>query len=200
MSSATTFHLIRHASYGLLDHTLGGRSPGHSLNAQGRAEAERLAESMAATKLAAVVSSPLERAQETASAIAARHGLAVATDPDLSEIDFGDWTGADFRSLHAGQAWRAFNSFRSTARIPGGETMLGAQARMVEAVLRLQAAWRDREIAVVSHADPIKAVLAHFLGTPLDLLRRIEIAPASRSVVVLYDEDAKILALNLPPG
>ena len=51
---------------------------------------------------------------------------------------------------------------------------------------------------MVSHADPIKAVLAHFLGTPLDLLRRIEIAPASRSVIVLYDEDAKVLAVNLP--
>ena len=137
MSSATTFHLIRHASYGLLDHALGGRSPGHSLNAQGRAEAERLADGMRSIELAAVVASPLERAQETGSAIAARHGLDVATDPDLSEIDFGDWTGADFRGLHASQAWRAFNDFRSTARIPGGETMLdraGAHDRRNPAV------------------------------------------------------------------
>jgi probable phosphomutase (TIGR03848 family) len=200
MSSATTFILVRHASYGLLDHRLGGRAPGHSLNEQGRAEAARLAAALAGAPLAAIVASPMERTQETAAAIAARHGLAVQTDEDLIEMDFGAWTGADFRSLHDDPVWRAFNSFRATAPIPGGETMLAVQARMIAALRRLQAAHRDRMIAVVSHADPIKSVLTHFLGMPLDLMRRIEVAPASRSVLTLYDEDAVVTAINLPPG
>ncbi|MBV9734531.1 MAG: histidine phosphatase family protein, partial [Acidisphaera sp.] len=114
------------------------------------------------------------------------------------EVDFGDWTGDRFEALHARPEWRAFNRFRSTAPIPGGETMLAAQARAVGAVLRLRAAHPDAELAVVSHADVIKAVLAHFLAAPLDLFSRIEIAPASRSVVVLYDETAAIAGVNLP--
>ena len=200
MRRATTLHLVRHASYGLLDRVLAGRSPGHHLDDAGRAEAFRLGEALAAVSLAAVLSSPLERAQETAAAIAVRHDLSVAVEPGLNEIDFGEWTGLDFAALHASPAWRAFNGFRGTAPTPGGETMHQVQARMLATVLRLEAAYRGAQIALVSHGDPIKSVLAHFLGAPLDLLRRIEIAPASRSIVALYEDDAKVLAINLLPG
>ena len=92
-----------------------------------------------------------------------------------------------------------FNSFRSTAAVPGGETMLPAQARAV-------AAWpgagplRRGQVAIVSHGDVIKAVLAHFLAVPLDLFRRIEIAPASRSELQLYPAHVRVLGVNLPPG
>lgn len=198
MSGATTFHLVRHASYDLLGHVLAGRSPGHSLNPAGRAEAEALAGALAGRPIAAVVSSPLERARETAGPIAARHGLQPAIEPDLNEIDFGEWTGLPFTALHALPAWRAFNALRSAAPIPGGETMPAAQARAVATILRLWTAHRGSELVVVSHGDVVKAVLAHFLAVPLDLMRRIEIAPASRSVLALYDETVRILAVNLP--
>ena len=132
--------------------------------------------------------------------LAARFGLAIATDPDLDEIDFGQWTGMAFDALHALPQWRAFNSFRSTAPIPGGETMLQAQARAMAAVARLRAQFRDREVAIVSHGDVIKAVLAHFLAVPLDLFARIDIAPGSRSEVIASDSDVRILGVNLPPG
>lgn len=199
MPGPTTFHLIRHATYGLIGHRLAGRTPGHALGEEGRAQAAALAASLDAHPLAAVIASPLERTRETAAAIAERRDLPVLIEPGLNEIDFGDWTGETFDVLHARPAWRAFNRFRSTAPIPGGETMLAAQARAVAAVLRLRAAYPQAGLALVSHADVIKAVLAHFLAAPLDLFGRIEIAPASRSVVVLYDETAAIAGINLPP-
>jgi broad specificity phosphatase PhoE len=200
MSSATTFHLVRHGDYPLIGRVLAGRSRGHSLSALGREQAERVAAVLAGRAIAAVAAGPLERARQTAAPIAARCGLAVAVDPDLDEIDFGDWTGMDFDSLHARPDWVSFNVFRSTALVPGGETMLDAQRRGLAAIHRLRSRFPDREVAVVSHGDVIKAIVAHFLAVPLDLFGRIEIAPGSRSIVALDDTDARILGVNLPPG
>ena len=193
----TIFCLVRHGAYGMIDQGLGGHAP-HPLNDDGRAQAERVAEALSCRAIAAIVSSPVQRAQETAAPIAARLGLAVRVEPDFAEIDCGEWTGASFESLHAQPAWRAWNRFRSTARVPQGETMLAVQARAVSGLCRLAAAFPEDEVVVVSHGDIIKSLLAHFLGTPLDLLRRIEIGPASTSRRVRYEEDAKVLAITLP--
>ena len=198
MSAATTLHLVRHASYGLLGHTLAGRSPGHHLSPQGQREAEAVADDLAARPLALVVAGPLERAHETAAPIAGRHRLPVGQEPGFDEIAFGAWTGCRFAELEGRPEWVAFNQFRSVAPVPGGETMLAVQARAVTAMLRLRAAWPGAEIAVVSHADVLKAVLAALLGMPLDLCRRLEIAPASRSVVMLADTDAQVQGIGLP--
>jgi len=199
-TNPTVFHLVRHATYGLIGHVLAGRTPGHRLNPAGQAQAAALAASLAALPIAAIVSSPLERTRETAEAIAAPHGLPVQIEPDLIEIDFGEWTGSAFPALHALPEWRAFNSFRSSTPIPGGETMLAAQSRAVAAILRQRAAHPGSELVVVSHGDVVKAILAHFLGMPLDLFRRLDIAPGSRSVLALHDEDAQVRAVNLPSG
>jgi broad specificity phosphatase PhoE len=198
--SGTTFHLIRHGDYPLLGRVLAGRIRGHSLSALGLEQASRIATALTGRRLAAVVSGPLERAQETAAPLAECFGLTVVTDPDLDEIDFGQWTGMEFAALHALPQWRAFNSFRSTAPIPGGETMLQAQARAMAAVTRLRTGFPDTDVAMVSHGDVIKAVLAHFLAVPLDLFTRIEIAPGSRSEILASDSDVRILGVNLPPG
>jgi broad specificity phosphatase PhoE len=200
MPTGTTFHLVRHGDYPLIGRVLAGRTRGHSLSALGREQAERAAGVLAEGPIAAVAASPLERARQTAAPIAARCGLAVEVDPDLDEIDFGDWTGMDFAALHARPDWLAFNIFRSTAPIPGGETMLDAQRRGLAAINRLRLRFPDREVAVVSHGDVIKAVVAHFLAVPLDLFARIEIAPGSRSIVVVDETGARILGVNLPPG
>ena len=196
--SGTVFHLVRHGSHDLLGKVLVGRGP-VSLSAAGQAEAEAVAAVLVEAGLAAVVSSPRERALQTAAPIAARAGLTVAVDPGLDELDLGEWTGAQFGSLHDDPRWRAFNVFRGSTRVPGGEDMLAVQARAVASLLRLRAAHPGEAVAVVSHSDVIKAVLAHFLGMPLDLMRRIEVAPASRSVVALYQEDAVVETVNLPP-
>ena len=126
--TGTVFHLVRHASHDLLGKVLVGRGP-VSLSEAGRAEARALAAVLADAGLTAVLSSPQERAVETAAPIAARAGLEVAVDPGLAELDLGEWTGARFGTLHDDPRWRAFNVFRGSAPVPGGESMLDVQAR-----------------------------------------------------------------------
>lgn len=194
----TLFHLIRHGAYPLLDQALGGRAD-HELSDLGRTQADRLAAQLARRPIAAVISSPVRRAWQTAEPIAAGLGLDLIPDPAFSEIDFAGWTGRRFAELHADPAWQVWNRWRGSASVPGGESMLTVQSRAVAGVLRWAAAHPAAELAIVSHADVIKAVLAHVLGAPLDLMRRIEIGPGSISQVVLIEADAKVLAVNLPP-
>ena len=194
----TLFHLIRHGAYPLVDHALGGRAD-HALNGAGHAQAARLADALAGRDKAALVSSPVQRARETAAPIAATLGLVVQLAPAWAEIDFGAWEGRSFASLHDDPAWRAWNEFRSTVATPGGETMLQVQARIVGAMQRLAASWPDREVAIVTHGDLIKAALCHVLGAPLDLLRRIDIAAGSISRVALWNGDARVLDVNRVP-
>jgi probable phosphoglycerate mutase len=180
--------------------SLSGRRPGVSLNAAGRAQlaplVARVARRLAGAPLAAVVASPMARAHETAAALARAHGLAVAIEPGLAELDFGTWTGRRIDALGDEADWPHFNGYRSGTRAPGGELALEAQARAVGAVLRLAAAHPEAHVAAVSHADVVKAVLGHVLGIPLDLQHRLEIAPASVSEVELRPWGARVLALN----
>ena len=173
--------------------------PGVGLSGEGQVQAARLADTLASRPIQAVLSSPLERAQATAAAIAARHGLAVQIDPGLNEIDFGAWTGAAFGDLDGQPGWHAWNRCRSLALTPGGETMVAAQARALAAVARVRAVHPDGEVVLVGHSDVLKAVLAHALGMPLDLLLRIELHPAHRCVLMLFDDDVRIEGVNLPP-
>lgn len=194
---ATTLHLVRHAAHGLLGRVLAGRMPGVALTAEGTAQADALADALAGRPIRAVLSSPVQRAQATAAPIAARHGLPVLTDAGLDELDFGAWMGLTFGALAADPAWDTWNRCRSLAPTPGGETMLAAQARALATVARAQAAVPDGEAVLVGHSDILKSVLAHLLGTPLDLLHRIELAPASRSIVVLWDGGSRVDGMNL---
>jgi probable phosphoglycerate mutase len=193
----TTLLLIRHALNDLVDQAIAGWRPGTHLNAVGRAQAARLAEVLAEAPLRALYSSPLERARETAAPLAARLGLAVTTDTELGEIDFGDWTGRSLAELAADERWRAFNSLRSLTRVPGGELMIETQARMITALERLRARHPAEMIAVFSHGDPIRAALAYYLGLHLDLFQRFEISPASVSLVEFKDNGPLIQGLNI---
>ncbi len=194
-----TLHLLRHGSYAALGRILAGRAEGWPLTPAGVAEAERLAERLSRRPIAAVLSSPILRARQTAAPIAARCGLETAIEPGITEIDFGAWTGSAFAALHGDPSWQAWNRHRGLAPIPGGETMAQAQARALDAVCRLCRAWPDGELVLVSHADVIKAVLSNLLGTPLDLMHRMAIDPASRSVIRVHPEGAEVLGINLPP-
>jgi broad specificity phosphatase PhoE len=194
----TRFLLVRHGSYALLDCGLGGRE-GYSLSAQGREEAEWVAERLTGYRPSAIVSSPVRRACETAELIALRTGHAVQVDAAFAEIDFAAWTGKRFDDLTGDPAWHAWNNFRSTAGVPGGESMLEVQARAVAGVLRYAAHNPEGELVLVTHSDVIKAVLVHFLGMSLDMIRRIEISAGSLSELIVYREDARVLAINTRP-
>jgi probable phosphoglycerate mutase len=178
---------------------LSGWAPGVHLNATGRAEVEHLSRNLAAIPIAAVYSSPLERARETAQAVAAHHGLEVLLRDSLGEVRFGDWTGRRIADLDAGDPrWHAWNANRSLGRTPNGESFLELQDRMVSEIMTIAAEHPSATVAVVSHADAIRAALTQFLGIPGDLSLRLDIRPASVSVLHLGSGSPRIAALNIP--
>ena len=192
----TTLLLIRHAAADPVGRSISGRTAGVHLNADGRAQAERLAERLAGLPVARVASGPLERSRETAATIADRLGLEVHVSDALDEIDFGEWTGQPLETLSENQEWRRFNAFRGGTRAPAGELMVEVQARAVAEIDRLRGIHPAESVVLVSHGDVIRAVLAHYAGIPLDLLRRIAVEPGSISILEVDDWDARIRRLN----
>jgi len=146
--------------------------------------------------LKAVYTSPLERAVETAEPIARRHGLDPQRVDALGEMRLGEWEGLTFAELEHLEERRRFNAFRSGVRAPGGELMLETQVRMIQQLDCLHLRHSDDTIAVIGHADPLRAVIAHFLGMPLDLMLRVEISPASVSVVRIGEWAPQVICLN----
>ncbi len=173
--------------------------PGVPLSPAGEAEAALLAERFAGRPVTVVASSPQDRARATAEPVAAALGVTLVLEPGLDEIDFGAWTGLEFSALEGRADWAAWNRFRSAAAPPGGESMLAVQARALAAARRLAAAVPEAEVVLVSHQDVLLALLAHFLGVPLDLFGRIALDPAHRCVVRLWEADVRVEGVNLPP-
>src|SRR5687768_10606483 len=131
MNTMTKVLLVRHASTNAVGKTLAGRMDGVSLNVEGIAQARQLANRLQSLPLSALYTSPLQRALETAEPIARQFGMEAKIDDHFVELDFGEWTGRSITSLENDQRFKEFNNFRSNTCIPGGETMLAAQARMV---------------------------------------------------------------------
>jgi probable phosphoglycerate mutase len=193
----TTFLLIRHAMCDHVGRVIAGRAPEVHLNAAGQTQAAQLAHLLDPVQLDAVASSPLPRALETARPLADRRTLPLQVLESLSEIDYGDWTGRPIEGLEPEPGWRRFNQLRSIARIPGGELMLEVQARAVTTLELLRSRYPQGRCAVVSHGDVIRSLVAHCAGIPLDLFQRLEIAPASVSVVVVDEEWIGVRCVNL---
>ena len=192
----TTVYLIRHAERDTVPDLLPGRAPGVHLSDEGRMQANRLAERMKHDPVHQIFSSPLERAVESAAPLARDRQLAVQLAPALNEIDFGAWTNRRVGELLGDHDWRHFNQFRSGSHLPGGERALDVQHRMVGELLRWREIYPEQAIACFSHAEPIRLALMYFLGMPVDFFDRIEIAPASISVLTLAEWGARILRLN----
>ena len=188
--------LVRHAVTPETGTTLSGRAPGIDLSDAGRAQADATAERLASVPLAAVYASPIERTTQTAELIAKRHGLAVESLPGVIEADYGEWTGAKLSDLAKTDLWKTVQAAPSRVRFPGGEAMVAMQARMVEAIEMVSEDHAGETIVVVSHADPIKAAIAHFTGLALDLFQRIAVAPSSIAVLELGTFGATLLKCN----
>jgi len=195
--AATTLVLLRHATTAATGKRLGGRKPGVHLDEPGRAQAEAAARRLRALPVSAVYASPLERTRETAAVVARAHGLRVRTERGVLEVDYGDWTDRPLAQLRRHALWRTVQQAPSRVTFPGGESIRAAQQRAVEATERLARAHAGETIVVVSHADVIKAVVAHHLGMGLDLFQRIVISPASSTTLLLPDgATPALLALN----
>ena len=113
-----------------------------------------------------------------------------------NEINFGEWTGKTFDELSRDERWRHFNSRRSVTMIPGGESFLEVQNRIVKELESLALQHGESHIAIISHADVIRAAVAYFSAIPIDLVDRFEIFPCSVSVVAMDDDNATLLTLN----
>ena len=196
-AESTLLLLVRHGETPTTGRVLPGRAPGLHLSERGRSQAEIVAERLADLPVDAIYSSPLERTSETAEPTAARLGLSVNHDDGLVECDFGEWTGAALADLAALPQWRTVQHTPSSFRFPGGESFTQMQARMVGALEDLRAAHQGGVVVCFSHADPIKAAVAHALGTHLDLFQRIVISPASVSAISYADgQSPAVLMVN----
>jgi probable phosphoglycerate mutase len=192
----TTFYLIRHGACDGLGETIWGRTEGISLNDEGRAQAQQLADRFGGVKLDAIYSSPLQRARETAEPVARIAQREIRESPAFNEIDFGEWSGKSFELLRRDERWHRFNTQRSMARIPGGESFLDAQTRAINELEKLREQHGDARVAIVSHADVIKAVVGYVAGAPIDFWQRLEISPCSVSIVATDEHETKLLAVN----
>jgi probable phosphoglycerate mutase len=196
----TTFLLIRHGHTDWIGRALAGHTPGVGLSRDGAQQAEELAFRLRTIPLSAIYSSPLQRTLETAEPLGRALRIPVQERPRLIEVNFGAWTGKSMAELETDPAWKRFNTVRSSTRAPGGDLMLDVQSRMVDELEELRSRHHGQTVAVVSHQDAIKAVLAHYAGIPLDLFHRFEISPASVSVLRLADWGPQIVTVNHTGG
>ena len=193
--------LVRHGRTSTTGSVLPGRAPGLHLAPEGVAQAEAAAARIGALKkVDAVYASPLERTRETAAPIAAARNLKVQIDKGLLECDFGQWTGAELKQLMKLPEWNTVQRAPSTFTFPGGESFTAMQSRIVGAIDRLRERHQGGVIVCVSHADPIKAAVAHALGTHLDLFQRIVISPCSVSAIAYHAGGPVVLTVNSTGG
>jgi len=203
-----TVILLRHGrSTANASGVLAGRTPGVRLDDTGRGQARRAGARMAMVPLAAVVSSPLERCKQTARlALEGREDAPERlTERGITECDYGDWQGRTLKDLASEPLWRTVQSQPSAAAFPGGESLSAMQARAVTAVRRHDAAIEEQHgpravWLAVSHGDIIKSVLADALGMHLDLFQRINVDPASLSIIRYTDQRPYVLASNTHAG
>jgi len=189
ISQVTTLLLIRHGrttanSKGIL----AGRNPGIELDRAGREQAQDLADRLRDVPLTHIVTSPLERTVSTAKALVSGRDVKLLRDRRIIECDYGSWSGKKLKTLAKDPLWVSVQAHPSAVTFPDGESMAGAQLRAVAAA-RAWSARAEREtgkhsiVALVSHGDVIKSILADALGMHLDAFQRIVIDPASVSVL-----------------
>jgi len=199
--SSTLFLLVRHGLTPTTGKVLPGRAAGLHLAEAGQAQANAAGERIAElSRVDAVYASPLERARETAAPIAKAKGLRVRIDKGLLECDFGDWTGEELKKLMKLPEWGTVIRAPSTFRFPGGESFNEMQVRIVSAIDRLRAVHKGGVGVCVSHADPIKAAVAHAMGTHIDLFQRIVISPCSVTAIAYSPGGPVVLTVNSTGG
>lgn len=183
----TTILLVRHGENDWVKkHRLAGWIEGIHLNENGRQQAAAAAERLATLPVKAIYSSPVLRCRETADFIATSLDLPVNLLETVGEVRYGEWEGKKIKKLAKKKEWFTVQFFPSRMQFPGGDSLRGVQMRGVEAIEALATEHADEDIiVVVSHADLIKLVLAHYLGVHMDLFQRIIVSPASVSVLHL---------------
>jgi broad specificity phosphatase PhoE len=188
-------YLVRHGCHSLLNRVLCARLRDVPLSEEGVQQARWLAVQFATRPIDLVQSSPRKRSRQTAEPIARRHALEIECAEDFDEIDMGEWSGRSFESLVHDPLWLYWNKRRGSARPPNGESMAELQARVLAHLHRLLA--QRLKAVIVTHAEPIRAVLLHYLKRPLDRYAEIDIAPGSVSILRSSRDGVEVLQQNL---
>ncbi len=197
----TVVLLVRHGQTPSTGKVLPGRAPGLHLADEGVRQAEAVAARIAKLKkVDAIYASPLERTRETAAPIGKALGLKVKSMKGLLECDFGDWTGEELKALMKLPEWSTVQRYPSGFRFPNGESFAEMQTRITGAIEDLRNAHQGGVVVAVSHADPIKAAVAHALGTHLDLFQRIVISPCSVTAIAYGSGGPAVLTVNSITG
>jgi probable phosphoglycerate mutase len=196
----TILLLVRHGETDWIGEKLAGRLPDVHLNAQGRENAERLAAMLGPLKLAAVYSSPLERAVETAEPTARAAGKPIRRNELLQEVDFGELAGKAFTEFRETPLWKMVHREPAKVRYPGGESLVEAQARAVRAIEEIHSLFESETVALFTHSDTIRLAVAHFLKMPLAAYHSLAADPASVSVLYYGRMTVYLAGLNLPAG
>ena len=198
---STLVLLVRHGTTPTTGRVLPGRAADLHLTDGGRAQAEQVAERLQGVGLAAIYTSPLERARETAAPTSALTGLPPVEEPGLLECDVGDWTGEALGTLARRAEWRAMHTSASTFRFPGGESFAELHARMVAVLDRLHARHPGGTVACFTHADPIKMAITFALGAALESFHRVVVGTGSVSAIRLTTgQPPAVVAVNSSHG
>ena len=190
--------LIRHGNTDLSGRVLYGRMPGVHLNPEGSRQAELLAQALKQRyAVDTIVSSPLERALETARAIAESYELPVNLDSGINEIDVGNWIGRSFHELSESHDWKLFNRQRATTWPPEGESLMEVQARAWRSIAALvERSPSGSTAAVITHGDVIRSILLLVLGISIDHIHRLEVAPASVTEISAGEHEPLVRCVN----
>ncbi len=196
------FLLIRHGDNDLMRKYLVGRTPGVHLNGKGQQQAAYLVRMLSDAPLAAIYSSPIERAMETARPLAEARGLVIHECPGFLELDYGEWMGRTFRQLQRTKLWKQLKVDPSEVRFPGGESICEAQERAVSELESIIPAHDDRAlIACFTHGDIVRLLVAHYLEMPLRAYQKLSVSPASITLLAIDKEKhAYLLHLNQVEG
>ncbi|MEC9339294.1 MAG: MSMEG_4193 family putative phosphomutase [Actinomycetota bacterium] len=195
----TLILFVRHGQTPTTGIELYGRKPGVHLSELGLSQAESVAERISEMNqrgIAAIYSSPLVRTRETATPISNALGIPIKQSRGLIELDVGDWTGRKLNQLRKLKAWSTVQKYPSGFRFPNGESFVEMQTRISQTVDGFVSDHPGATVVAVSHADPIRALIAHAMGTHLDLFQRIVVSPCSVTAILYTPNGPVVLAVN----
>ncbi len=190
----TTVVLIRHGrSTANADGVLAGRAEGVELDDVGREQAYRLGDLLADAAITASYRSPSLRCQQTATLLGQPDAEVL---PGLDECDYGSWTNRKLMELSGEPLWSTIQKEPSSVSFPEGEAMLDMRARAVDAISTIRARHEEGTVVVVSHGDVIKSILSDALAQNFDDFQRLNVAPASVSIVNYGHERPFVICMN----
>ena len=178
------------------DKRIMGRLP-IGLNRRGRSQIQALARHLSKAPIDRIYTSPLRRARETSILIKGRRRIPVRLAEPIAEIQYGKWVGKTFNEIEKERAFQLYNTFPSRARVPGGETLWEAQQRAVAFVEKLRRERKSGRFLLVSHADVIKVIVAHFLRMDLNDFQRMKIDNGAISLIRFDGSSERVLAINV---